>query len=167
MRAKKHPKSKKGFTLIELLVVISIIGFLSTLAVYAVNVARTNAKYAKVKKDIETIRTAMKMYEMDVGELPPRGDSCPSCSYPNAQAAWNTVINAMLNNDGAGWNGPYLTTAISQDPWGHHFIYDDNACRSNCGDSRLSTAGADGLKGTGDDYQILVTGLSEVTDCCY
>ena len=160
-------KYKKGFTLIELLVVIAIIGLLATIVLVSVNTAREKAKYARVKADIDQITKAMKMYEIDVGELPPRGDSCPACCYPNCQSSWDAVMDALLSSDGSGWDGPYLRAAIPQDPWGHHFIYDDNACNSNCGDSYLRSAGADGVKGTADDYGVIVTTYAEVVGCCY
>ncbi|MFH0803691.1 MAG: type II secretion system protein GspG [Candidatus Tagabacteria bacterium] len=160
-------KNKNGFTLIELLVVIAIIGLLSSVVLASVNTARQKAYYARAQADLDQIRKAMRMYEIDVGELPPRGDSCPACCYPNCQTAWDAVMNALLVNDGSRWSGPYLRTAIPKDPWGHHYSYDDNACNSNCGDSNIGTAGADGIQGTGDDYWIRVTSLSEVQGCCY
>ncbi len=158
---------QKGFTLIELLVVIAIIGLLATIVLVSVNTAREKARYTRVKADIDQIVKAMKIYEIDVGELPPRGDSCPACCYPNCQGSWDAVINAMLSNDGSGWDGPYLKAPIPQDPWEHHFVYDDNACNSNCGNSYLSSAGPDGSRGTGDDYRVLVTHQIEVMGCCY
>lgn len=162
------PKNKSAaFTLIELLVVVGIIGVIVSLVLVSMKDVRKTANVNKVKNDIDTIVKAMKLYESDVGELPPRGDSCPACLYPNGQAAWDAVMTALLVNDGANWNGPYIGQAISKDPWGHHFIYDDNACNSNCGPSYLSTAGPDGINGTGDDYRVLVTDQNEVTGCCY
>jgi len=159
--------NKHGFTLIELLVVIAIIGLLATIVLISLNTARDKAKYARVKADIDQIIKAMKMYEIDVGELPPRGDSCPGCCYPNCQSAWDAVMNALLSSDGSGWAGPYIRATISKDPWGHHFYYDDNACNSNCGDSYLGSAGPDGIAWTADDYRVIVTTLKEVISCCY
>jgi len=160
-------KKQNGFTLIELLVVISIIGLLSTIVLVSLNAAREKAKYARVRADLSHIVKAMKMYEIDVGELPPRGDSCPACCYPNCQGSWDTVINALLNNDGSGWYGPYLNRAISQDPWHNHFYYDDNACNSNCGDSDVGSAGSDGIRNSSDDVVFRVTNREEVINCCY
>jgi prepilin-type N-terminal cleavage/methylation domain-containing protein len=52
----------KGFTLIELLVVIAIIGLLSTMAVYAINVARMKSRDARRLADMRQIQTALNLY---------------------------------------------------------------------------------------------------------
>lgn len=52
---------RKGFTLIELLVVISIIGFLTTLAVVSLNTARTKSRDGKRLADMKSLQTAMEL----------------------------------------------------------------------------------------------------------
>lgn len=60
----------KGFTLIELLVVIAIIGLLSTLAVVALNNARSKARDAKRLSDIKSIQTALELFFADKSTYP-------------------------------------------------------------------------------------------------
>ncbi len=48
-----------GFTLIELLVIISIIGFLATVAVVALNNARASAKATKIVADFKSFEKAL------------------------------------------------------------------------------------------------------------
>ena len=60
----------KGFTLIELLVVIAIIGLLSTLAVVALNNARTKSRDAKRLADIKSIQTGLELYFADKNTYP-------------------------------------------------------------------------------------------------
>lgn len=55
-------KNNYGFTLIELLVVISIIGFLVSAAVVAINNARAKSRDAKRIADITAIQKALEMY---------------------------------------------------------------------------------------------------------
>ena len=63
-------KAKKGFTLIELLVVIAIIGLLATLAVVALNNARTKSRDAKRVSDIKQIQTAAELFFVDNNGYP-------------------------------------------------------------------------------------------------
>jgi len=156
--------SGKAFTLIELLVVIAIIGMLSTIVTFSVSSARNKSRYAKAAQDMKVIVTAMHAYKGDVGELPPRGDSCSACSNPPS-SSWTSVINALVSNDGANWQGPYLGGRIDKDPWGNYYAYDDNDVNSNCGDSYLYTAGADKVSGTGDDFRVSVISRPEAG--CY
>ncbi|MEA3463593.1 MAG: type II secretion system protein [Patescibacteria group bacterium] len=68
-------ESKKGFTLIELLVVISIIGFLATLAVVALNNAREKARDARRMADMKQIQLALDLYYDDYNEYPEENSS--------------------------------------------------------------------------------------------
>ena len=66
-------KRNKGFTLIELLVVISIIGLLSSMAVYAFNVARVKARDVRRKVDLKQIQKALELYYDQKIYYPPQG----------------------------------------------------------------------------------------------
>jgi|SRR6056297_446522 len=160
-------RAKRGFTLAELLVVVSIIGLLMALVLANFGDARDFAKLSRAKNDMSAIAKGMKVYEIDIGELPPRdGGINTSDNFPNDQEEWREVVDALMNSDGDDWQGPYLNDLILEDPWGNHYIYEDHACNAPCGDSYLSTAGPDREKGTDDDYTIIVTEESEVESCC-
>jgi len=147
-------------------VVIALIGLLSNIVLVSMKGVREKAKYARAKSELDQIKKAMLLYKLDVGELPPRGDSCPICSWPNNASVWETqVMTALVNNDGSGWNGPYLKTKINKDPWGNYYTYDDNDCNSNCGSSYIRTVGPDGVPGGTDDYMLLVTSQTELIFC--
>lgn len=61
---------KKGFTLIELLVTISIIGVLVTITTFGLKGARENARDAKRKADLETIKGTLALYYQDCRTYP-------------------------------------------------------------------------------------------------
>lgn len=64
-------RNSRGFTLVELLVVISIIGVLSTLAVFGLNSARSKSRDSKRVTDIKEIQTALELYYADFNGYPP------------------------------------------------------------------------------------------------
>lgn len=62
---------KKGFTLIELIVVIAIIGTLAGLIVNNLNDARLRARDAKRKQELNSLKTALRLYYNDNQTYPP------------------------------------------------------------------------------------------------
>lgn len=95
----KKFKRGAGFTLIELLVVISIIGFLASVAVFAFNNARIEARDAKRLADIKQIQYALELYFDNNNE------------YPEIDKA----RSFKENGDGTRWTGANsLGNALSQ-----------------------------------------------------
>ena len=70
-------RSKRGFTLIELLVVISIIAFLATLAITALDKVRAQARDATRKSDLRQLAKALELYYDDNNLYPTTGASNP------------------------------------------------------------------------------------------
>ncbi len=108
-------QNKKGFTLIELLVVIAIIGLLSTLAVVALNSARSKARDAKRIADIKQIQTSLELYFND------------QSGYPAATATLGLSGAACLGTAGFGIAGcadPYMGLVPSNPtPQGAAYVY--------------------------------------------
>lgn len=61
---------QRGFTLIELLVVISIIGFLSSIALASFDSARARARDAQRIQALNQLKTALEAYRSDFGDYP-------------------------------------------------------------------------------------------------
>jgi prepilin-type N-terminal cleavage/methylation domain-containing protein len=101
--------NKKAFTLIELLVVISIIGLLSSLSVYAINIARVKARDAKRKSDIRQIVQALYLHadsqggeffnDSNIGRcLGVSGGASCWLGYPSGSNALNAAVEPYLKN---------------------------------------------------------------------
>ena len=86
---------RKGFTLIELLVVVAIIGILATVVLSSLGAARSRARDATRKSDLNQIRTALQLWAIDNNSDHLMKDSgCGGLS--------------TTNGDGEGWfNGDY------------------------------------------------------------
>ena len=63
-------KSKKGFTMLELVMVITIMALLAAIMVPQFSVQREQAEIATTKANLETMRTAITLYESKTGNLP-------------------------------------------------------------------------------------------------
>ncbi len=111
-------KNKKGFTLIELLVVIAIIGLLATLAVVALNNARTKSRDAKRVSDIRQIQTALELYFVDNNSYP-SGSSLALGTDTDCNSG-NTACTVISSGGGishsAGASGTTYMGLIPGDP---------------------------------------------------
>ena len=83
-------KKHRGFTLIELLVVIAIIGILAGIVLVSLGGARTKAKDAAIKANLDTMRLAEEMYATGNNTyVLAAGDE--KTAYDNAKAAANAA----------------------------------------------------------------------------
>jgi general secretion pathway protein G len=124
-----RPVNNHGFSLLELMAVMVILGFIATIAVPQYFNQVRKAKQQTAKTQIEMLMTAMNAYRMDVGDYPSQ----------------NEGIAALAADPGIeGWDGPYLSKAIPQDPWKRDYNYQNPGQH---GDIDIFTYGKDNREG--------------------
>lgn len=87
-----YKKFQTGFTLIELLVVISIIGFLTVLAIYNFSIARMQSRDVVRAGNIATLSQALAMYINDNGSYPMSAGECLKSTGAGADLLSASVI---------------------------------------------------------------------------
>ena len=96
-------QTQSGFTLIELLVSITIISLLTVIGAVTYIQTSVNARDAKRKADLETVRQALVLYKTDssTGLYPnPYNHGSGQGSSPNARDDFKTMITNDLKNGG-------------------------------------------------------------------
>lgn len=86
--------------------------------------------------DMNAIAAALETYAHDLGE------------YPTQHQGLTALLRApdSLPNP-AAWLGPYLTTPLPVDPWGHQYIYGAPVTGAGGSTFTLKSLGADGVPG--------------------
>ena len=96
-------KAKSGFTLIEILVVVVILGILAAIVIPQFTPAATEAKTSRVCSDLQVMRLAIELYEVQ------HNDDLPGAA---AGVSFQQAMTQKTNVDGtlnpAGRYGPYL-----------------------------------------------------------
>jgi general secretion pathway protein G len=98
-----------------------------------------NANRDAAKTQLNSFKTAITLYQMDVGQV------------PTEDAAFDALINAPpdLPNP-AKWKGPYFEKSIPLDPWDSEYVYE----WLNADQYRIYSAGPDRQPQTDDDITL-------------
>jgi len=130
----------RGFTLIELMVVVIILGILALYIGPKIMGEPEKAKRVKVKMDIASLETALKMYKLDNGV------------YPSTEQGLQALVEAPESGViPKKWRkGGYIEkNKVPKDPWGNEFVYISPGVN---GDFDIISYGLDGVPGgEGDD----------------
>ena len=140
---RRRPSRAAGFTLIELLLVVVIIGILAAIVVPKLAGRSEDARISAAKGDLNSLRTALSMYEVDNGK------------YPTSEQGLQALLAKPAGApEPKNWKGPYLQnmTEVPLDPWGQKYQY---VCpgTKNASGFDLFSSGPDGQPGSADDVE--------------
>lgn len=141
MLSPAQSRRNAGFTFLEIMLVVLIIGIM--VAVVGPNLVgrTTGARIAATKQQMESIETALKMYEAEVGD------------FPSSEEGLAALLRRPQDVHEDMWNGPYLSDReLPKDAWKRSFEYASPG--ENDEPFTLASAGKDGRFGTEDDIPL-------------
>ena len=134
---KRSREKQRGFTLTEIMVVVFIIGLLSSVVLFNVLGARSDAQVKTARVNISALSQALEQYALDAYDYPTE----------------NQGLQALMERpddmpDGASYRtGGYLQKgSVPLDPWGREYIYERPGDKSGR-PYDLYSLGADGKEG--------------------
>jgi len=133
--------SRSGFTLVELVLVVTIIAILAGAVVLQASNSAKHARRVRALQDIKTLESAVDIYAIHNG-VPPTTEQGLVALYEKPTSA-----PVPMN-----WNGPYVKSKITKDPWNNDYVYRYPAQENP--DPKgydLICLGADGQPGGDDD----------------
>ena len=139
-----------GYSLLEILIVLAIIALIVALVGPRLFAQLDHAKVTTAHVQVKSLETALQTMELDVGR------------YPTESEGLGLLVDAPDRKATPGWNGPYLSGALPNDPWGHAYLYEAPADRNH--PPRVYSLGADGKPGgegdAADVYSDAPSGLA-------
>jgi general secretion pathway protein G len=125
-------RAKAGYTLLEMLIVLAIIALIAALVGPRLFAQLDHANVTTARVQAKSLETALQTMELDIGRYPTQSEG----------------LALLVQADGrsvAGWRGPYLSSHLPNDPWGHAYVYDPPADAAH--PPRVHSLGADGKPG--------------------
>ena len=135
IRPPKQRRGEHGYSLLEVLIVLTIIALVATLVGPRLMAQLDRSKVTAARVQERALLSSLETMRMDLGR------------YPDASEGLQLLMTApaaQREEDGA-WQGPYLDTALPNDPWGHAYVYAPAADPMTRPEIR--SLGADGRQG--------------------
>jgi len=130
-------RARRGFTLLEMVIVLGIIAVIIGGAVTVMQNVGEGAKLQAVKKDLQDLGSAVRMYKINAGQYPTTAQGLEALvSRPTS-----TPVPKM-------WKS--LMKEVPQDPWGNPYGYRYPG-RKDPTDFEIICIGEDAKEGTDDD----------------
>ncbi|MBR9836025.1 MAG: type II secretion system major pseudopilin GspG [Alphaproteobacteria bacterium] len=124
-----------GFTLTEIMVVVFIIGLLSSVVLFNVLGARSDAQAKTAATNVVRLTNALDQYSLDM------------LDYPSEQQGLEALVTRPDNvPDGASYRTGGYVNKVPLDPWGRPFVYKRPGDKSGRAYD-LYSLGADGEEG--------------------
>lgn len=131
--APAHKRRQAGFSLLELMVVVVILSILALVVVPRVIDRPDQARVARVKADLGTLDSALKLYKLD------------NFVYPTTEQGLSALISQPTTQPLApNWAANGYIDRLPKDPWGKDYQY---LAPGVHGDFDLFSYGADGTEG--------------------
>ena len=106
---KRNNRRRAGVTLIEMMVVVTIIALFAALVLPRMMRQGDKARVTAARAQINAYTTALGSYKLDTGV------------FPTTEQGLQAL---RVKPDGVeNWQGPYTDKEISNDPWGHPYVY--------------------------------------------
>src|SRR5579862_2808506 len=137
---------KAGYSLLEILIVLAIIALIAALVGPRLFAQLDHAKVTTARVQVKSLETALQTMELDIGR------------YPTQAEGLALLMDAPDRKATPGWNGPYLSSGVPNDPWGHAYVYDPPTDRTH--PPRVHSLGADGKAGGEGDAADIYSDVS-------
>ncbi len=141
MSRKGRLKPRSAFTLVELLIVIVILAVLAAIAIPRFMNSGQRSKDASLKSDLQLVRNAVQLFQIDNGAYPASLDALTNSSAP---ASGLDAAGAAKTIHASDWKGPYLQSAPSDPVSGGALKYGTDAGSVGLVSSTASGNDADG-----------------------
>jgi general secretion pathway protein G len=108
-----RPTRRGGFTLVELLLVLTILAILAGIVLPKFTNVSGNAKRTAVQADLQSFKTALSMFEIEMGYYPKGRDGLQ-----------NLITRPTGTGTTSKWHKYLDVDKLPSDPWSRPYVYE-------------------------------------------
>ena len=156
----------KGIIAVEIMLITSFMVFLGAVVFFIIVKNQVREKYSEAKSELNLLNSIAKDARNITGKTIREItlNDCSACickddlrnisSTKSCFLNWSNALGYLKNHAGV-----QNIDELWRDPWGSPYLLDENEREggpSDCRSDTITTAGADGIYGTGDDIGLLI-----------